>query len=273
VTWWALRVEPGERRQAIIAVLFASGAYGLQEESEALVTHFSTEHAARSAAATIAELAPDAAYTVASVPDVDWTAAWRAGLRSFNVGALTIAPPWIPIDRDPARTVVIDPGMAFGTGDHASTRGAARLLQRALRRGDSVADLGTGSAVLAIAAAKLGARRVVGIEIDDTALGNAQENVARNRVDNVVHLVEGDAFVILPLVAPVDVVTANILAPVIIDLLPVIRASLAPGGRAIVAGILESESEPVRAALAAQALRVTDQDREDGWWSALIDTA
>ena len=270
MTWFALRVEARERREAIIGALFASGAPSLHEDTDALVTHFATEASARSAAGAIADLAPGTVCTIAPVPDVDWTSEWRATLHAFAVDGLTIAPPWISVEGDPALTVVIDPGMAFGTGDHASTRGAARLLQRGLRRGESVADLGTGSAVLAIAAAKLGAARVLGIEIDADALGNARENVERNDVNAVVHLVEGDAAVILPLVAPIDLVTANILAPVIIDLLPTIRASLSRGGRAILAGILESESEPVRRAASAQAFRVCDEDREEGWWSALI---
>ena len=101
------------------------------------------------------------------------------------------------------QSIIIEPGMAFGTGEHATTRGVIRLLQSVIRPGDRVADLGSGSAVLAIAAAKLGARYVAAIELDHDAIENAEQNVARNNVADRVSVIEGDAATLLPLVAPV----------------------------------------------------------------------
>src|SRR5690606_40079497 len=123
------------------------------------------------------------------VPDVDWSREWRSGIGAHRLGDLVVTPPWLADEYPAERRVVIEPGMAFGTGEHATTRGVVRLMQGALREGDRVADLGAGSAVLAIAAAKLGARKVIAVELDEDAIPNAEENVAANGVSNRVVVV------------------------------------------------------------------------------------
>jgi ribosomal protein L11 methyltransferase len=145
-----------------------------------------------------------------------------------------------------------------------------RLMQGVVRAGDVVADLGAGSAVLSIAAAKLGAARVAAIEIDPDAIGNAQENVVANGVGDRVEIIEGDAGMLLPLLAPVRVVLANIISSVLIPLLPTIRASLTSGGQAILAGILSEERDVMLRALAADGWTVEREDTEDVWWSVQI---
>jgi ribosomal protein L11 methyltransferase len=138
-----------------------------------------------------------------------------------------------------------------------------------VRAGDVVADLGAGSAVLAIAAAKLGAGRVAAIEVDPDAIGNAMENVTRNGVADRVTVIEGDAAALLSLVAPVDIITANIISSVLMELLPDIRSALRRGGHAILSGILTSERDAMLAVL-SNGWRVVDEDAEDVWWSATI---
>jgi len=123
--------------------------------------------------------------------------------------------------------------------------------------------------VLAIAAAKLGAGRVAAIEIDPDAIGNATENVARNNVEDRVTVIEGDAAALVPLVAPIDVITANIISSVLLELLPAMHAALAPGGHAILSGILSSERDMMLSAVSGD-WRVVDEDSEDTWWSATI---
>lgn len=264
-----MRVATEERREEAIAALFAAGAEGVQEEGPRITTHYPAEAMARAAAAEVRRASPEATISIEPVPEVDWSLAWRDQAQVFNIGQLAIAPPWLAGGLDPARTIVIDPGMAFGTGDHASTRGAGRLMLRAVRPGSVVADLGTGSGVLAIAAARLGAARVVAIEIDPEALPNAKENIARNGAA-VIHLLDGDAALLLPLVAPFELVVANILSSVHETLLPAIWGALRPGGHAILAGILESERDRMLELLRAGGWRVDHEDREDDWWSVLI---
>jgi ribosomal protein L11 methyltransferase len=161
--------------------------------------------------------------------------------------------------------------MAFGTGDHATTRSVVMLLQDVVRGGDRVADLGAGSAVLAIAAAKLGASRIVAIELDNDAIANAEENVRRNGVVERVSVVEGDAASLLPLVAPVRIVTANIISSVLTDLLPTIANALDPDGCAILSGILVSERSMMVERLDAAGWRVAAEIEEGEWWSATVE--
>ena len=252
-----------------MAALCATGAQGVHEDGFALVTSFPAEQDAHAAAAAVQAIDPGAECQVSEAPAVDWSVAWREHARVVTVGKLTIAPPWLSADLDRASTIVIDPGMAFGTGDHASTRGAILLLQDVVRRGSTVADLGSGSAVLSIAAAKLGASRVWAIELDPEAQDNATENVSRNDAGDVVHLFEGDASVLLPLAAPVDVVAANIISSVIIDLLPAIADALTPGGHVVLAGILDNEHHVVVDALERDDWRLRKTHVEEDWWSAL----
>jgi len=161
--------------------------------------------------------------------------------------------------------------MAFGTGDHATTRGVMRLMSDVIREGDRVADLGAGSAVLSIAAAKLGAGRVAAIELDPEAIGNAEENLVRNGVADRVTVIEGDAELLLPLVAPVRVVLANIISSVLVGLLPhIARALDGEGACAILSGILQAERDDLVEVLTTTGWRVTAEDREDIWWSAVV---
>jgi ribosomal protein L11 methyltransferase len=162
----------------------------------------------------------------------------------------------------------IEPATAFGTGEHETTRGILSLMQRVVRAGDIVADLGAGSAVLSIGAARLGAARVAAIEIDEQAIGNAEENVARNGVERTVTVIEGDAAMLLPLLAPVRVILANIISSVILELARTMHDALTPDGRAIISGILVTEREMVLGALLPLGWKLEAEIAEGDWWSA-----
>ena len=268
--WVTVRVVPGAGRDRVAAALFDAGAQGLQEVGEALVTHVPDQSVADALVCAALAASPDAHVETSPLAAVDWTEKWKESIRVHELGRLTIAPPWLADGLDPARTIIIEPEMAFGTGEHATTRGVIRLMQSVIRDGDRVADLGAGSAVLAIAAAKLGARQVAAIEIDHDAIANAEENVRRNGVTDRVTVIEGDAAVLLPLVAPVRVITANIISSVLLALLPAIESALEPDGRAILSGILSSERDEMIRALEHQGWVVTAEDEEEAWWSAAI---
>jgi len=267
--WVTVRVFPGSHREAVPPVLFAAGAQSVEELADSFVTHVHGQALADEVVCAVTALGEDIRVETEPTPDVDWSEQWKQSIGVQQLGALTVAPPWLAGDLDAMRTVVIDPGMAFGTGEHATTRGVIRLLQKIVRPGDVVADLGAGSAVLAIAAAKLGAGRVVAIEVDPDAIGNAMENVTRNFVSDRVTVIEGDAAALLPLVAPIDIITANIISSVLLELLPVIRSALRRHGHAILSGILSSERDAMLAAV-SNGWRVVDEDTEDVWWTATI---
>jgi ribosomal protein L11 methyltransferase len=181
VTWIALRITPASNRDGVIAALFEAGSQGVQEDGACVVTHFPEDAPIDAIRQAVIDADPHADVNVADAPEMDYSQ-WRASVSSHRVGELVIAPPWLAQESDPRRTIIVDPAMAFGTGEHASTRGMMRLMQGVVRAGDVVADLGAGSAVLSIAAAKLGATRVAAIELDPDAIGNAEENVANNGV-------------------------------------------------------------------------------------------
>ncbi len=254
----------------VAGALFAAGAEALQEVNGAFVTQVPTKDSAALLISAARAIDSESVVETTEVPDIDWSSAWRAGIRAHTVEYLTVTPPWLAAPFLKERTIIIEPAMAFGTGDHETTRGVLRLMQGVIRPGDIVADLGAGSAVLAIGAAKLGAARVAAIEFDNDAIGNAEENVAANDVGGVVTVIEGDAAVVLPLVAPVRVVLANIISSVIKDLLPVIIDSLTPEGVAIFSGMLVSEREEMSAVFRAAGLTVQSEIADGEWWTARV---
>ena len=269
MSWIALRITPASNREGVIAALFEAGSQGVQEDGASVITHFPDDAPIDDIRRALLRIDPAAHVNVTAAPEVDYSQ-WKATVSAHRVGDLIIAPPWLAEESDRRRTIIVDPAMAFGTGEHASTRGVMRLMQGVVRAGDVVADLGAGSAVLSIAAVKLGATRVAAIEIDHDAIGNAEANVVMNEVDHRVEVIEGDAATLLPLLAPVRVVLANIISSVLIPLLPAIRTSLAPGGQAILAGILSEERDVMVAAIDADGWVIEHEDTEDVWWSVQI---
>lgn len=270
--WHRIQVTPSspERGEALAAAMFDAGAEGVHEDGGRLITHLPAEADPQAFVARLR--AADAALVAehAALEDVDWSERWRDRITAHELGALTVTPPWLAAGRDPARTVVIEPAMAFGTGEHPTTRGVVRLMQAAIRAGDSVADLGAGSAILAIAAVKLGAARAFAIENDHDSIANAEENVERNGVSSQVAVLEGNAEEFLPLVAPVRLILANIISSVLLELLPTIRAGLAADGEAILSGILLEERPRMLEALAYAGWTVLAEDAEEQWWSVRV---
>ena len=266
--WTEIRVR-SDKRAAVVDALFAIGAEGIEDRDTEVITH--VRHLDRDAAMTALKGADDSAdVRFAATPDVNWSSAWQSRLTAQRVGRLVITPPWMADQFSPEDRIVIDPGMAFGTGDHETTRGVLQLMQRVIRPGDDVADLGAGSAVLAIAAARLGARRAIAIELDPDAIGNAEENVVTNGVSDRCTVIQGDAGALLPLVSPVRVVLANILATAVIELMPAMAAALTQDGVAIVSGILVGEHHQVARRAAELGFTLGDTVEEGLWWSATL---
>jgi ribosomal protein L11 methyltransferase len=205
---------------------------------------------------------------VEAVADQDWGEAWKKGLGPIAVGRVFVRPSWVSAaPPEGAAEVVLDPGMAFGTGSHPTTALCLSALSDLLagRAGASVLDVGTGSGLLAIAARKLGAGRVRGNDNDAVAVEVARENAARNGVE-----VELSAEPLARIDGRYDLIVANILANTLVELAPDVAAHLAPGGVAVVSGILGPQEDEVRAAYAAAGLAPDPaQDRRDGEWSLL----
>ncbi len=212
---------------------------------------------ARAAAAAGLALPP---FETRDLADEDWVRATQAQFAPLCLeGRLWIVPSWHAVPPDPAAAVVrLDPGMAFGTGSHPSTRLVLAWLARQLVPGTSVLDYGCGSGILAIAAAKLGAARVDGVDVDPQALVTAADNARDNGVALRVYPPER-----LP-PGSYDVVVANILSQPLIVLEPLLAARTRRGGRIALAGILDAQSAEVAAAYAGDfTMRVAAT--EEGW--------
>jgi ribosomal protein L11 methyltransferase len=270
VSWYAIEVQPDPgRRDAVAAWLVSRTGQAVEERADGTLVSFALDlPGAESLERELVRAHGTVPTTRRELPEVDWSTAWRAGLGVRRVGRFAVVPSWIEHSAAPGELVItLDPEMAFGSGEHGSTRGALRLLERWLRPGDRVLDLGSGSGILSIAAARLGAARVAGVELDREALPASIENAERNRVTGLVRFVEGDAAALAPLLGPADLVVSNILRLVNQALLPVIHDSLAAGGRAIFSGMETGEADAFRAPLAAAGLSLLDEVVDEGWWS------
>ena len=199
-----------------------------------------------------------------SVEDEDWAARSQAQLRAITVGRIVIAPPW-DMGSDPLFTIIVKPSMGFGTGHHATTRLVLRAVQQLQIANQTVLDIGCGSGVLAIAAIKLGARSAVGIDIDPDALANAMENAALNKIGDRVRFEESD---FRTMSAHADLVMANLTGALLERSAVTLGALVAPAGRLIVSGFMQTEADAVTSALNT----VGDLDsiaQEEEWMCAI----
>ncbi|WP_035107099.1 50S ribosomal protein L11 methyltransferase [Desulfovirgula thermocuniculi] len=202
---------------------------------------------------------------VREVEEEDWAGAWKAYYRPLAVGKrLVVKPSWEKYRPLPGQVVVeLDPGMAFGCGTHPTTRLSLAVLEGLLRGGETVVDVGTGSGILAIAAALLGARRVLAVDNDPVAVAVARENVERNRVQDVVEVREGD--LLAGIAGPLDVVVANITAGAVVRLAPAAAGVLRPGGFFLASGIIREREEEVRRALEGLPLSLAGSRLLNSW--------
>lgn len=199
----------------------------------------------------------------AGVQQEDWQNAWKAYYHATDIGRrLAIVPSWETYDTD--RTVItMDPGLAFGTGTHETTSLCLETLDRLVRGGERVLDIGTGSGILAIAALKLGARAAEGVDIDPMCVRTAGENAARNGVADRFTVLVGDLSDKAS--GQYDIITANIVASAILSLAPHVPPLLAPGGWFMASGIIDERKQEVLDGLRAAGLNPVEVYEKRGW--------
>ncbi len=200
----------------------------------------------------------------------DWVGHWRRGLRPRRVGRrLLVSPTWIDaLQRPGDLLILLDPGIAFGTSEHASTRGCLRLLEQQVAPGERIVDVGAGSGILSIAAALLGASRAISVDVDPWACRSTRENAELNGVADRVEVIEADVGTdFVEDVREVDGIVANIELGALTPMLAGFRLGLRPGGWLILGGIQVDEAERVLGAAEGAGFEPTRNDIEDGWWS------
>jgi ribosomal protein L11 methyltransferase len=235
------------------------------------------------------QIYPIAELDVRTLAEEDWAEAWKQQYHLLRIGErIAIVPAWEEYNPEPGEAVIrLEPGMAFGTGLHPTTRLCLEALEKHLSPGCTVLDVGTGSGVLAIAAAKLGARSVLALDTDPVAVAAARENVLQNQVDERIVVRQGslsgdvdnrwgampsstDSVHYLPRTGLFDLIVINILAPVIIGLAPALAARIQVGGQLIAAGLIESQEKAVVRALQVEALQVVERAEEQSWICVVV---
>jgi ribosomal protein L11 methyltransferase len=217
-------------------------------------------------------------YEMKEVDDEDWANAWKQYFKPIRISErLTIKPTWEEYTPTPGELILeLDPGMAFGTGTHATTSLCLRTLEKFVRPGDDVIDVGTGSGILSIAASKLGARHVLAVDLDPVAVSSANENVRLNGQEQQVTVKLSDLLEVLKasetetsselgVTIPVQVVIANILAEIIVLFVDDVYEVLKPGGYYIASGIITSKEAVVEKALIAARFTIIDKSYDSDW--------
>lgn len=255
-----------------------------ESTSDAWRVFFTTEADRNAAREALARQFPDLSLKPLDVPDEDWVAKSQANLRAVRIGNIIVAPPWdiphtgrlkplSPAEAGGSRltkpvVIVIRPSMGFGTAHHSTTRLSLAALQQLDLQGRSVVDVGTGSGVLAIAASRLGAARVVGIDEDADAIHAAGENLNLNRAAAVTLR---HAEVRSAALDAADLVMANVTGALLISAAGRLRDLAAPGARMILSGFSPEEETGVLGAYSD--LTVSNRTEEDGWLCVTLQRA
>ena len=216
--------------------------------------------------AELARIDESCSWQEQRVENEDWSESWKAHYHVLHYGSrIQVVPEWLEPDYPEDIVIRIDPGMAFGTGEHETTSLCMAWLEELITPEMTVFDVGTGSGILAIAARALGAGRVDAMDYDDVAVWAAVQNAARNNSQLMIYKSD----LLRGCVGEADLIIANIVADVILRLVPDLRAHFKPNGRFLCSGVLLTRAADVREALSAAGFAVVEQ-REDGEWCAIL---
>lgn len=206
------------------------------------------------------------AIIINHINEEDWSTAWKQYYKPIQVTSkLTITPSWEPYTKKHKDELVItlDPGMAFGTGTHETTILCLQALEKYIKQGDDVIDVGTGTGILSIAAALLGANRVYGYDLDPVAIQSAKTNIELNGVSSKVTIAESD--LLDGVSEKADIVVANLLAPLIQQLMKDVPKVLKKGGKFIASGIIKSQLEAVKDSIVSEGFIIEEVFLQNDW--------
>ncbi|MCI1290192.1 MAG: 50S ribosomal protein L11 methyltransferase [Lactobacillus sp.] len=247
IAYFDQETDPAEIKQALADKLTELAGYGLQTGAKKIASSY--------------------------INNVDWQTEWQKYYHAISFSRhLAIVPKWEQFK--PAlpgqQAIIMDPGLAFGTGGHITTQLVMLAMERCLDRPMKVADVGTGSGILAIAASKLGAESVLATDISEDSMHAARENMGLNHCDNIT---VKKVSLLAEVEGKFDLILANILADILLELIPQLPSHLAPGGQVIFSGIDYLQADKIKAALKAAGLRVDLTMRQKRWVCMIISRA
>ena len=214
----------------------------------------------------LAALGIEGRISTEGMNEEDWAESWKQYYKPIPLGRVTIVPAWEEYEASPEEVVIrMDPGMAFGTGTHETTRLVMRIMQDELKGGERVLDVGTGSGILSICASKLGAKSCNAYDIDPVAVKVARENAIADGCDNITVGVSDLLKGVDKSSGRYDFCVANIVADIIIRMMPDIGGYLADGAPLILSGIIRDREAEVTASLTAHGFTVTRREQENDW--------
>jgi len=261
---------PEQLRDAVVSGLYDHGATGFVERKKTLLAYFpdhlTVDHIEQ-VLNTLREMLKNSGFEgsfswkSAHIPDMDWNEEWKKSFIPFEAGKrFIILPPWESTESNRI-PIIIDPGMAFGTGHHETTRSCLALLERVSFADGGFLDIGTGTGILAIGAAKLGFDPVMAVDTDPRAIESAAKNIALNRVSRI-NIREGS---IQSVDGSFNVITANLVSFTLIQIAPDIASRLSVGGQAILSGILHEQEDEVIQAMVKEGLSLTGIIKGEKW--------
>ncbi len=277
MTYHAITLQvPSESQDAVLTRIYSLGAVGSGEQDDMIKVYFEGDLDLSKLHAELDRLKQDLAeagldpgfsWKHELLPSQDWNEIWKRGFSPIDIGKrLTIVPSWVEHDTERI-PVIVDPCTVFGTGHHETTRACLACIENLADRypGGTFLDVGTGTGILAIAAARLGFRSVTGVDIDTSAVAAAHRNVELNGLSNVV-IREGT---ISDIGESFDVIAANLLSGILVASSGEIARYLNSAGRAVLSGMLEGEEATVAEALRNAGLEVTEFLRDGRWMTIL----
>lgn len=203
--------------------------------------------------------------TFTLLDDNDWAESWKKYYKPFKIGSkILIKPSWEEVEREEGNIVVeLDPGMAFGTGTHETTWMCTEALEKYMKPSDTVYDIGCGSGILSIVAAKLGAKKVVGVDLDPVCISTSVENILINNVEDIIDIRQGNLFEVLD--GTSDIIVSNIIAEIIAKMAGDLKMYLKGDGIFIASGIILDKIELVENALISNGFTILDTIRKNEW--------
>lgn len=213
----------------------------------------------------------EADISVEGMREEDWAESWKQYYKPVHLGKITVVPAWEKYDPSKEEVVIrMDPGMAFGTGTHETTRLVLRLMQDEILGGERVLDMGTGSGILSIAAVKLGAKSAAAYDIDPVAVKVARENARDGGCDNITVGVSDLLKGVDLSGGKYDLCLANIVADIILRMLPDIHEYVKADGKIILSGIIAPRADEIREALKKYGYTVIKEENENDWLAMLV---